>query len=66
MYAQSATRQASVAAVLVATLAGIVAASVEGGSAAVSLTASSSHAPAFAESLPRLPEVVVTASRLPS
>jgi hypothetical protein len=63
MYAQSASRQFAVAAVLVATLAGSIVAGIERGGAAVSPT----RAPQVAQAegrLPMLPEVVVTATRL--
>jgi hypothetical protein len=66
MYAQSATRHASVAAILVATLAGIVAASVERGGPTTQLTARPAPAARYADTLPQLPEVVVTAPRLAS
>ena len=66
MYTQSATRQASVAAVLVATLAGIVAASVERGSPATQLTARPAPAARYVDTLPQLPEVIVTAPRMAS
>ena len=58
MYAQSASRQFAVAAVLVATLAGSIVAGIERGDAAVS----SARTPQGR--LPMLPEVVVTATRL--
>lgn len=64
MYTQSINRQASAAVVLVATLAGIVAAGTDGGyrpGRADRTVVAGSQA-----LLPLLPEVVVTASRLES
>jgi hypothetical protein len=58
MYTQSTTRQLSIALVLVATLAGIVAAGIEPGH-----TVGAAGAGQIG-SLPVLPEIVVTASRL--
>jgi hypothetical protein len=62
MYAQSASRQFAVAAVLVATLAGSIVAGIEG-------SAAGSVSPARVQrtsqgQLPMLPEVIVTATRL--
>lgn len=63
MYAQSASRQFAVAAVLVASLAGSIVAGIERGGAAVSSARTPQAAQARGQ-LPMLPEVVVTATRL--
>lgn len=62
MYAQSASRQFAVAAVLVATLAGSIVAGIEG-SAAGSISPAQVQRTSQ-EQLPMLPEVMVTATRL--
>ena len=63
MYAQSASRQFAVAAVLVASLAGSIVAGIERGGAAVGSTRAPQASQAQGQ-LPMLPEVVVTATRL--
>jgi hypothetical protein len=65
MYAQSTTRQASVATVLVAALAGIIAASI-GDRAPPARLPPAQAAASYPDKLPQLPEVVVTASRVAS
>jgi hypothetical protein len=62
MYAQSASRQFAVAAVLVATLAGSIVAGIEG-SAARSISPVQVQRTSPGQ-LPMLPEVIVTATRL--
>ena len=63
MYTQSTTRQFSIALVLVATLAGIVAMGIEPGQTAAGSRTPQVARPASGD-LPVLPEIVVTASRL--
>jgi hypothetical protein len=64
MYAQSASRQFAVAAVLVATLAGSIVAGIERGGAEFAAPTRAQPAAQAQGQLPMLPEVVVTATRL--
>jgi hypothetical protein len=63
MYAQSASRRATVAFALVAALAGILSANVAGGPPRVVTSSQIAARPATVDSMPMLPEIVVTASR---
>lgn len=64
MYGNSVNRQAGVALVLVATLSSLLAAAVSGGQAWSNRAMAENETLVQQESLPMLPEVVVTASRL--
>jgi hypothetical protein len=64
MYAQSASRQFAVAAVLVATLAGSIVAGIERGGTEIASPTRVQRTAQGQGHLPMLPEVVVTATRL--